>query len=184
MLRTSLIHAQRLFAHPEMAPSVGAAFGSHTRGFKKAKKKTTVRLMEDIQGTGYIGEVLEVAPGFWRNHLQPKGLASRLSEAEISQRQATQKAELSEGSRLAASMRKRLSTANIHFKRHVEKGAEKPKGVVTVENIIDAVYKQIQMELPPDSITLLRPLQTIGDHKITVTLDDTPVYLSVSIQKR
>lgn len=41
------------------------------RGIATRSKKVTVQLLQDFEGTGVRGEVLDVAEGFMRNRLQP-----------------------------------------------------------------------------------------------------------------
>ena len=56
---------------------------SACKGRLRACKALKVLLCEDIEGLGWLGDVVEVKAGYARNYLLPQGLAKAASEANI-----------------------------------------------------------------------------------------------------
>ena len=53
-------------------------------------KQAPVILQEDVQGLGSKGELVQVAPGFARNHLHPLGLVIYPTNKELKAREQQQ----------------------------------------------------------------------------------------------
>ena len=47
-------------------------------------------LIEDVKGLGHAGSVVNVARGYMRNYLEPRGLAEAATPARIAEVQRTQ----------------------------------------------------------------------------------------------
>ena len=130
-----------------------------------------VLLKEDIETLGYAGEVHNVAPGYGRNYLIPKGLAvqatpSALKQAEIWRRKAeARRAELrAEYEALSA----RVAEVTLTFQARASESG-RLYGSVTMNQIADALNEKLGTEIDRRKVTG-DPLRQLGTHKIPVRL--------------
>ncbi len=130
-----------------------------------------VLLKEDIDNLGYAGEVHQVAPGFGRNYLIPKGLAIKadpgaMKQAEVWRKRAeTRRAELrAEYEALSA----RVEETSLTFTaRAGETG--KLYGSITTAQIADDLNAALGTEIDRRKVGI-EPLRQLGEHKVTVRL--------------
>ena len=131
-----------------------------------------VLLRSDVAGLGQKGDIVEVADGYGRNYLLPKGfavLASRGVAAQAEsmrlsrdQRDAVERAAAEE---LAA----RLGAASIAVSARA-KGEGELFGSVSVTEIVDAVSAQLGVDLDRHLVHLDEPIRTVGSHQASVRL--------------
>ena len=128
-------------------------------------------LREKVERLGEKGQVIEVADGFARNFLLPKGLAlpetaSNIKRAkEERQTQANQETKLKEKSlRLA----ERLSNLSCTISMKVSQD-DKLFGSVTPASIADAL-KNEGIEIDKKSILIEEPIKKLGVYRIPIRL--------------
>ena len=128
-------------------------------------------LTQDVESLGPVGQVLQVAPGYARNYLFPKGLALRATPANLRK--------LEETARLAANReaRKRVELGKLAAKlakteltTQVTVGDDdKVFGSVTSQNIADLLAEK-GYDLSRRDINLEEPLKALGQYDVEVKL--------------
>ena len=129
-------------------------------------------LTHDVTGLGGPGDVVEVAGGYGRNYLVPRGLAMRWT------RGAEKQIDLIKRSRAARDIRglddaretaKRLSALTVQLR--VRAGAQgRLFGSVSSSDIAEAVRAAGGPELDRRRIEVATPIRTVGSHQVTVRL--------------
>lgn len=128
-------------------------------------------LREDIEKLGKAGAVVEVASGYARNYLIPKGLAVvstpqnlKMLEAEKSKKSRQVEKETAQANELA----KKLSSfsGTIPVKAGVD---DKLFGTVTSEDIAETL-KASGIDVDKKKIVLDEPIKTLGVYNIDINL--------------
>ena len=129
-------------------------------------------LTNEVTGLGGPGDVVEVAGGYGRNYLVPRGLAMRWT------RGAEKQIELIKRARAARDIRglddaketaHRLSALTDQLR--VRAGAQgRLFGSVSASDIAEAVRAAGGPELDRRRIEVTTPIRTIGSHQVTVRL--------------
>ena len=131
-----------------------------------------VILKAEVRGLGRTGEIKDVADGYARNYLLPKGLAIEATGGELKHLAQERQAEKSKKDRAhddAEELAKRLGEVTLVFKL---KAGEHGKtfGSVTAKEVADALRKEAKAEIDKTKIVLREPLRALGVHKIEVRL--------------
>jgi large subunit ribosomal protein L9 len=128
-------------------------------------------LREDVEHVGMKGDIVDVADGYARNFLVPRGLALRASAGVQKQADAMRR------SRDARDVREREAAQAIADqlapKVRIEARAGEGGrlfGSVTNADIADAVHRQLGVEVDRRDIALAEPLKELGEHEIDVKL--------------
>jgi large subunit ribosomal protein L9 len=128
-------------------------------------------LQQDFISLGYVGDRVNVKPGYARNHLIPRGIAVEVSSANASALRH----------RLAAINAKRLklkAEAEVYSKRLAEHILEftlkfgaggKSFGSITARDVEQALAER-QITLDRRQIRLPEPIKTAGEHKVDIKL--------------
>ncbi|MEY2570489.1 MAG: large subunit ribosomal protein [Acidimicrobiaceae bacterium] len=131
-----------------------------------------VILRTDVSSVGKKGDIVEVADGFGRNYLVPKGLAIRATDnaqeqAAAMRRSRDVKDAKDRGS--AEEIAKKLVPSVITVT--AKSGAEgKLFGSVTTSDIVEAVQAQTGIELDRRRLQLDEPIKSIGTHTVPAKL--------------
>jgi large subunit ribosomal protein L9 len=129
-------------------------------------------LTNEVTGLGGPGDVVEVAGGYGRNYLVPRGLAmlwTRGAEKQIDLIKRARAARDIRGLDDAKDAAKRLSALTVQL--DVRAGAQgRLFGSVSASDIADAVRKAGGPELDRRRIEISTPIRTIGTHQVTVRL--------------
>ena len=131
-----------------------------------------VILLKDVKGSGKAGAVVEVADGFGRNFLIPRGLAKMADAGALSDlknkeearqfRIETEKAE-------ARALSEKLT--GILVKIEATGGADgKLYGGVTSQNVADALKEATGIEIDKRKIVLDGAIKTYGKYELPVKL--------------
>lgn len=128
-------------------------------------------LIQDVESLGPVGQVLQVAPGYARNYLFPKGLALRATPANLrkleeaarltANRQLRERAELG---KLADKLAKTELTAQVTVGDD-----DKVFGSVTSQNIADLLAEK-GYDLSRRDINLEEPIKALGQYDVEVKL--------------
>ena len=129
-------------------------------------------LRADVDRVGKKGDIIEVADGYARNYLLPKGLAMKASEG------AAQQAAMMRRSRDVKDAREReageavarqLVPAVIRIPARA--GAEgKLFGSITAADVVEAVKTLVGIDLDRRKLHLDAPIKTVGTHEVPVRL--------------
>ena len=131
-----------------------------------------VLLVQDVESLGEAGEVKEVANGFGRNYLIPKGLAvvatvGSLKGADLHRRRASERRQrlADETAALAAAIQK----TSLAFEA---KAGETGRlfGSITTADIAEKLAEALGKEIDRRRITLETPIKQLGTHTVTVRL--------------
>ena len=141
-------------------------------------------LRSDVNGVGKRGDLVDVADGYARNYLVPKGFAIKASpgvsrQAEMMRRSRAVKdaTDRAAGEEIA----KVLVPAVITITRRAG-GEGKLFGSVTVADVADAVQAQKGIELDRKDLHLDEPIKSLGQHYVNVKLlSDVQFQISVEV---
>ena len=129
-------------------------------------------LRADVENLGNKGDIVEVADGYARNYLVPRGLAlkatagvQKQADAMRRNREARDKRDREAAQTLAAHFEGRT----ISIKARAG-GEGKLFGSVTTADIADAVQKQTGAEIDRRKISLEEPLKELGPVDLQVRL--------------
>jgi large subunit ribosomal protein L9 len=129
-------------------------------------------LREDVENLGHKGDLLEVADGYARNYLVPRGLALEASKGIVKQAEAMRRSRQARDARDRAGAEEvaaRLTAALIEIKARAGEGG-KLFGSVTSNDLAEAVLAQTGVELDRRKIDLAEPLKELGAAEVTVRL--------------
>ena len=132
-----------------------------------------VILRQSVPNLGEPGDVKEVTPGYFRNYLQPRGMAVEATKGQVAALQAT--SSVREGQR--AKSRERANTvvdrlANVTLRIPVKVGEQgRIYGSVTNRDLAEALHAQADIEIDRHRIELREPLKSIGVHSFPVKLE-------------
>jgi large subunit ribosomal protein L9 len=131
-----------------------------------------VVLRIDVQGVGKKGDILEVADGFARNFLIPKGRAIKATPGVQAQADAMRRArDLKDAKDRESAEVVARTLVPMVIRIPARAGAEgKLFGSVTAADVIAAVADQSGVELDRRRLHLEEPIKTLGTHHVPVRL--------------
>ncbi len=130
-----------------------------------------VVLKKDVAGLGRTGDVKDVADGYAKNFLLPRGLAIEASAGElkrVAQERASEKAKKARAHSEAEELAVRLGETALVFKLKVGPQG-KAFGSVTERDISSALKRQ-GFDVPHERIQLGEPLRSLGAHQVEIRL--------------
>ena len=131
-----------------------------------------VVLRADVDNVGKKGDVLDVADGFGRNYLVPKGLAMVASKGAVAQAAGMRRSRDVKDARdreSAEVVARELVPSVIRIP--VKAGAEgRLFGSVTAADVVEAVQAQAGVELDRRRLHLAEPIKSLGTHEVPVKL--------------
>ena len=129
-------------------------------------------LRSDVDGVGTAGSVVDVADGFARNHLIPRGLALRATEGTVTQAAAMARARAARDLRereTAEAVARQLAAEGVTIAARAGSGTHL-YGSVTTSEIAVAVTARIGVDVDRRKLSLPAPIRTIGSHEVTARL--------------
>jgi large subunit ribosomal protein L9 len=131
-----------------------------------------VILRADVAELGKRGDVLDVADGYARNYLVPKGLAMKASKGAIDQASVMRRSrDVKDAADRGAAeeVARQLVPKVIHLEARA--GAEgKLFGSVTTSDVADAVLAQTGIELDRRKLVLEDAIREVGTHRVIAKL--------------
>jgi large subunit ribosomal protein L9 len=141
-------------------------------------------LREDVDNLGRKGDLLEVADGYARNFLVPRGLALKASKGIVKQAESMRRNRETRELRDrggAEEVAARLAGVKLEIRARAGEGG-KLFGSVTGADIADAVLAQAGVELDRRKIELAEPLKELGPAEVAVRLHpDVTATLQVEV---
>jgi large subunit ribosomal protein L9 len=129
-------------------------------------------LRADVVDVGKKGDIVEVADGFGRNYLVPKGLAIKATagaEEQAASMRRSRDLKDAKDRGAAEEIAKRLVPTVITVK--AKSGAEgRLFGSVTVADVAAAVHEQTGIELDRRRLHLDEPIKSLGTHAVPAKL--------------
>jgi large subunit ribosomal protein L9 len=129
-------------------------------------------LTQEVTGLGAPGDVVEVAGGYGRNYLVPRGLAMRWTrgaEKQIELIQRSRSAREIKGLDDAREAAERLAGLQVRLERRAGSGG-RLFGSVSPADIAAAVKAAGGPELDKRRIEIKNPIKTVGAHQVSVRL--------------
>jgi len=130
-----------------------------------------VVMREDVSGVGKKGDIVEVADGYARNFLIPRGRAFRASDGVVNQAAAMRRSRDQKDARdraAAETVARELVAAVIRIP--AKAGTEgRLFGSVTPADVVEAVQAQSGVELDRRRLEM-EPIKTLGVHEVPVRL--------------
>lgn len=129
-------------------------------------------LTQEVDGLGSPGEVVEVAGGYGRNYLVPRGLAMRWTRGaekqidSISRARSVREIRGLDDAKEAAS---RLGSLSVRLERRAG-GGGRLFGSISPADIAAAVLAAGGPELDKRRIEIKNPIKTVGAHQVAIRL--------------
>lgn len=131
-----------------------------------------VILLKDIKDLGKTGEIKELADGYARNYLIPRGLAveatpdklKEIEEKKLKKQKNKQKEQSS-----AEALKDKLNGKSVQISLKTG-GGDKLFGAVTTKEIAELIEKQLNIKVDRKKIELEEPIKHLGDYNIKIKL--------------
>jgi large subunit ribosomal protein L9 len=131
-----------------------------------------VLLLRDHDKLGKAGDIKNVADGYARNFLLPRGLAVLATAGALKQAETIRKAEERRRAKLfaeAQAVANQLTGTTLIF-RALASETGKLYGSITANDIAEAVQREKGIEVDKRKIELREPLRSLGTHTVSVRL--------------
>ena len=131
-----------------------------------------VMLMDDVKKLGKSGQIVKVAPGYARNFLFPKGLASLATEAakrRLKKLEAERAARAAEEKKAALEVARKLDKLEITVSAPTTDG-KKLYGAVSVTDIIGAIEANRGIKVERRQLELDDALREVGVYEPSIDL--------------
>ena len=128
-------------------------------------------LQEQVPNLGGPGDEVEVAAGYGRNYLLPKGLAVLTSEANrnlVFLRKAKQEAKAAADLEESRALAESLASVSINIKRRVAEG-ETLYGSVSPTDVVEALAAE-GFEINRDDVRLEYHIKALGIYEVPIHL--------------
>ncbi|MDI3269613.1 MAG: 50S ribosomal protein L9 [Bacillota bacterium] len=130
-----------------------------------------VLLLKDVKGLGQAGQVVEVAEGYGRNYLLPRGLAADATPdvlEEVRQREARKERQRKKEREEALALRQAVEGKTLTLPARA--GGGKLFGSITTRDIAAAMEKEWGIKLDKKLLRLENPIKTPGAHQVEAHL--------------
>lgn len=130
-----------------------------------------VILQKSVQKLGKIGDVVEAKPGFYRNYLQPRGMAVLATDGALKKREEELEALKAKAEKLhqeALALAERIGqVGSVKINQRAGDGG-KLYGKVTHKDIAEAIAQAVQVEIDKKGIKTLEEITSLGTYKVYV----------------
>jgi large subunit ribosomal protein L9 len=129
-------------------------------------------LMSDVKPLGTTGTVVEVADGYARNFLLPRGLAAEASKGSLALLEQQRKAKArrdAEAVANAEALGKQLEGLQLNVSAKAG-GNGKLFGAVTNANVADAIHAQLGVEIDRHKIEVPDNIKSLGSYPVEIRL--------------
>ena len=127
-------------------------------------------LLQDVPELGNRGAIVEVADGYARNYLVPRGKAMKATEGAVAQADAMHKAR-DESERRRKAEAEQIATTLVGTRVVVAARASDEGrlfGSVAEHDIVEAILKFTGQEVENKIVTIDTPIKEIGLHEVTL----------------
>jgi large subunit ribosomal protein L9 len=143
-------------------------------------------LRADVDNVGKKGDIIEVADGFARNFLLPKGHAIKATDGVVEQAGAMRRSrDLKDAKDREAGETIARKLVPMVIRVTARAGGEgKLFGSITSQDVVAAVAEQAGVELDRRKVHLDDPIRTVGTHEIPVKLhSDVQFRITLEVTK-
>jgi large subunit ribosomal protein L9 len=131
-------------------------------------------LMQEIDGLGAPGDVVEVKDGYGRNYLVPRGLATRWTrggEKTIDSIKAARATRAVRDQGHAEQIKTKLESQPVPVQVRAGSGG-RLFGAVTTAEIAGALAEVSGEQVDKRTIVVTQPIKTLGAHQVSIKLHD------------
>jgi large subunit ribosomal protein L9 len=135
-------------------------------------KTVKIILKQDVPNLGQAGEIEEVADGYARNYLIPRGMAAKATPGAMKDFEHRQKVQARKHERMkkhAENLARRLTANPLTFEMMAGESG-RLYGSVTTADIAAAIEREIGEEVDKRNITLSEPIREVGEYFASVHL--------------
>jgi large subunit ribosomal protein L9 len=129
-------------------------------------------LQKPVDKLGVPGDVVEVADGYARNYLMPRGLAVKATKGGVKHVESLQRAHtvrVNEEKAEAEQLAQKLIASPVQVSAHAgEEG--KLFGSVTASDVAEAIDRQLGISVDRHDVHLDEPIRSVGVHEVRVHL--------------
>jgi len=132
-----------------------------------------VILNQTVPKVGKEGQVVNVADGFARNYLFPRGyavLADKKQLAALQRRHIKLESKLIESKADAEALKDKLNGQTVRILAKAGSGTTKLFGAVTSQDVVDAIRDQLNVEVEKKRVGVLEPIKRLGTYAIEIDL--------------
>lgn len=128
-----------------------------------------VILKEEVKSLGDMGDIVNVAPGYARNFLIPKGLAAVADTKNVKALEHEKRKIEARADKLGADARERADKLGAVTLTLRSKAGEEEKlfGSITAMDIAEALKEQ-GFEVDKKKVSIAEPIKRLGTHKVSV----------------
>ena len=131
-----------------------------------------VILQKDVKNVGRKGDIVEVAEGYGRNFLLPRGLAVEASSGNVRHVKELKQVEAAKNARelqQAQALGAKLDGKVVKIAAKVG-GAGKLFGSITSQELADQVKRQLAVDIDRRKIDLKEPIKSLGSYSVTARI--------------
>ncbi len=128
-----------------------------------------------VNKLGVAGDVVDVKPGYGRNFLLPQGYAiswTKGAEKQIDGIKRARDAREIRGVEHANQVREQLEKLSVAVGARTAGGEGKLFGAITAADIVAAVKKAGGPAIDKRSVSIAKPIKTVGEHTVGIKLHD------------
>jgi large subunit ribosomal protein L9 len=132
-----------------------------------------VVLRDDVESLGTKGDLVDVADGYARNYLVPRGLAIKATRGVVAQADAMRRnreAREVRDRQAAEALVPQLAAKRVTVSMRAGEGG-KLFGSVTTADVVAAVAEQTGIELDRKQVELAESIREVGEYEVVVKLD-------------
>lgn len=131
-----------------------------------------VVLRREVPGLGHAGDIKEVADGYARNYLIPRGLAAAATAGTLANAEARQAAQRRQTERLDEERRtlaQQLNGSRVVLQARA--GARgRLHGSITAPQIAEALSASVGHAIDRHEVELEEPIRQVGEHAVMIRL--------------
>jgi large subunit ribosomal protein L9 len=132
-----------------------------------------VILNQTVPKVGKEGQVVNVADGFARNYLFPRGLAVYADRSQLKAHDRRMERLVAKEAGTVSSaeqLKEKLDGKSVRIEGKVGKDTGKLFGAITSQNIVDAVKEQLKVSIDKRNVALIEPIKRLGHHQVHLDL--------------
>jgi len=135
-------------------------------------RRVKVILIQDVPKLGRRGAVVEVADGYGRNYLLPRGLAVPAEEGLVQEAAEKERVRLAKERRQAEKARQTAAKLEGREVVIAVRSGEGGKlfGAVTNKEIAEALAREFQVGIDKRKIELSSPIKAVGSYPVVIRL--------------
>lgn len=137
-----------------------------------------ILLRSDVEKLGRRGDICEVADGYARNYLVPRGIAVKAEKGVLKQAESMLRARAIKDAKTreeANELASRLGAASISISARAadevrEGESRRLFGSVSASEIASAIEAAVGVEIDRRKLVIAEPIKTVGSHSVSIRI--------------